>query len=170
MFDAPHPEAAYAHAPEPLAEAADLLTLSTRRAAGYDDVPEREYRLRKAALADRRSLLADELRGPASDAAYDAETDAARTARELGEWDRQHPADVAGPYGPTAIEWDPSQRPYVRQEYAAWTTKRKTMATKEELAEAKENAVRSAEEEVSTLLAWQKKAAADAGIELTEGS
>jgi hypothetical protein len=46
---------------------------------------------------------------------------AARAAHELAQFDQQQPEMVAGPHGPGSIEFDPSHRPYVRQEYAAWT-------------------------------------------------
>ncbi|MCW2874865.1 hypothetical protein [Actinacidiphila oryziradicis] len=44
-----------------------------------------------------------------------------RAAGQLALYDHEHPELVAGPHGPYSIEWDPSHRPYVRQEYAAWT-------------------------------------------------
>jgi hypothetical protein len=46
---------------------------------------------------------------------------AAQTAEQLVLYDRRHPGLVAGPHHPDAITFDPSHRPYVRQEYAAWT-------------------------------------------------
>lgn len=118
-FDAPPPAAAYADAPELLAEAAALLRLETALRTGQESPARyREYELRRAALADRYALAADQLH-PGGPVAQEAEREAVRAARALAEWDRAHPADIAGPHNPGGIEWDPSQRPYVRQEYAA---------------------------------------------------
>ncbi|GHJ24448.1 hypothetical protein TPA0909_60620 [Streptomyces albus] len=119
-FKAPPPETAYADAPELLYEAAQLTRYSTRLTTGEDGPDkEREYRLRRAAHADRFALLADDL-SPNSPTAEHAEHEAARTARDLAAWDRDHPEDVAGPYGPTSPELGRTVRAYVRQEYAAW--------------------------------------------------
>ncbi|WP_017238148.1 hypothetical protein [Streptomyces sp. SS] len=117
-FDAPTPEVAYLSAPKMLSEAAALLDLSARRqaataaavAAGgtYEDPDERTYLLRRAALADRLSIEYPDVE--------DFLTDAVRLAHELAAYDRDH-GTGQGPIGPDAIEWDPSHRPYVRQEY-----------------------------------------------------
>lgn len=117
-FDAPAPSIAYGGAPELLLEAADLLEVCTRltveqgSGATLDAREHREYLLRRAALADR---LAIEF--PDEDAYL---SDAVRLSWELAQFDRQHPHLVAGPHGPMSIEFDPSRRPYVRQEYSTW--------------------------------------------------
>jgi hypothetical protein len=109
-FDAPAPAAAYANAPDVLNEGASLLRESTLRSVGeLDDDPgrERDYLLRRAALADRMAL----------DGQF--EHAAVQTSQALADWDRRHPEHVRGPIGPGSPEWDPSARPYVRQEWAA---------------------------------------------------
>jgi hypothetical protein len=122
-FDAPVPSEAYASAPELRNEMHEVLELGAARdgrRAGMVTVPptaddaaaERVYLLRRAALMDR---MAVDDPGPGARGA------AVRAAWELVQFDREHPEMVAGPHGPTSIEFDPSQRPYVRQEYAAWT-------------------------------------------------
>lgn len=123
-FDAPAPSDAYKNAPELRAEMHEVLELGAERdgrRAGMVTVPppseadaaaaERVYLLRRAALMDR---MAVDDPGPGARGA------SVRAAWELAQFDRQHPEKVAGPHGPTSIEFDPSQRPYVRQEYAAW--------------------------------------------------
>ncbi|MFH8343126.1 hypothetical protein [Streptomyces sp. AM6-12] len=145
-FDAPSPEVAYMSAPDMLHEAAELARISerlqveanvscaevspssvtwvaaarTRRAstasiAGEpyepDEHQERLYLLRRAALADRLSIAYPDVE--------DFVTDAAQLAHRLAEFDREHDTH-GGPHGPGAIEWDPSHRPYVRQEYDHW--------------------------------------------------
>ncbi|MFE0453117.1 hypothetical protein ACFW2D_17890 [Streptomyces sp. NPDC058914] len=80
--------------------------------AADDAAAERVYLLRRAALMDR---MAVDDPGPGARGA------AVKAAYHLAEFDRQHPEMVAGPHGPTSPEFDRSQRPYVRQEYAAWT-------------------------------------------------
>ncbi|ELP69507.1 hypothetical protein STRTUCAR8_00028 [Streptomyces turgidiscabies Car8] len=69
------------------------------------------YLLRRAALSDRLSLAHPDVE--------DFLTDAVQLAHQLAEFDRKHDTHV-GPIGPSAIEWDPSHRPYVRQEYDHW--------------------------------------------------
>ncbi|MFJ8982661.1 hypothetical protein [Streptomyces sp. NPDC102282] len=122
-FDAPSPEVAYMGAPDPLKEAASLTELSqhlqveaaTASIAGEryepDEYVERLYLLRRAALADRLSIEYPD--------AEDFLNDAVQLAHKLAEFDREHDTH-AGPHGPGAIEWDPSHRPYVRQEYDHW--------------------------------------------------
>jgi hypothetical protein len=114
-FDAPTPAAAYGDGQlDVLREGAALLRESNRRAVGdLDDDPgrERDYLLRRAALADRMAVDA-----PGDD---QFEHDAVTTAEALTAWDRQHPEHVRGPIGPGSPEFDPSARPYVRQEWAA---------------------------------------------------
>ncbi|WP_331718161.1 hypothetical protein OG565_33980 (plasmid) [Streptomyces sp. NBC_00138] len=114
-FDAPTPAAAYGDGKlDVLREGAALLRESTRRSVGeLDDDPgrERDYLLRRAALADRMAVDA-----PGDD---QFEHDAVGTAEALLAWDRRHPEQVRGPIGPGSPEWDPSARPYVRQEWAA---------------------------------------------------
>ncbi|CAM5592414.1 hypothetical protein [Streptomyces abikoensis] len=110
-FDAPPPEDAYKGAPTIVSEATDLLGLTPDgewhqgSATAY-----RDFLLRRAALADRIHL--DE---PNNDAAH---SDAVRASQELIRYDRSNPRHVRGPIGPGSFEWDPSARPYVRQEYA----------------------------------------------------
>lgn len=122
-FDAPTPAEAYAKAPDLRREMHAVLELGAardgRRAGIVTEPPpadggaaERAYLLRRAALMDRMAV---------DDPGPGARSAAVRAAFELAQFDRQHPAMVAGPHGPTSIEFDPSQRPYVRQEYAAWT-------------------------------------------------
>ncbi|MEH0589816.1 hypothetical protein QA942_39625 [Streptomyces sp. B21-106] len=122
-FDAPTPSEAYADAPDLRREMREVMELGAvrdgRRAGMVTEPPppdaaatERVYLLRRAALMDR---MAVEDPGPGARGA------AVRTAFELAQFDHQHPAMTAGRHGPYSIEFDPSQRPYVRQEYAAWT-------------------------------------------------
>lgn len=126
-FDAPTPEVAYMGAPDMAREAAELVHLQTRlqiqtetrEAEGrqtdeYDEYDEHQahlYLLRRAALADRLSLD-----HPGNEEFL---SDAAQLAHQLAKFDSEHDTHV-GPIGPTAIEWDPSHRPYVRQEYDHW--------------------------------------------------
>ncbi|MFE2601715.1 hypothetical protein ACFXCZ_35475 [Streptomyces sp. NPDC059396] len=122
-FDAPYPEDAYQGAPELLVESAALMQMSTALRVDWQGAgglaAEREYRLRLAALADRTALFAEAL-NPTGQAAAEQEAEAVRAAWDLFTWDRDHPDGVAGPHDPGSMEWDPSQRPYVRQEYHAW--------------------------------------------------
>ncbi|MFD5588802.1 hypothetical protein ACFWII_33980 [Streptomyces sp. NPDC127063] len=122
-FDAPTPAEAYANAPDLRREMRTVMELGAIRDGRRDGVvtgpppsdavvADRVYLLRRAALMDR---MAVEDPGPGARGA------AVRAAFELAQFDHQHPAMTAGRYGPMAIEFDPSQRPYVRQEYAAWT-------------------------------------------------
>ncbi|MFC5027153.1 hypothetical protein ACQFX6_19335 [Streptomyces sp. DSM 41987] len=116
-FDAPTPAVAYAAAPRILSEINAVLAIVAERAAERRwDLPgseanDREFWLRKAALLDRIAL---------QDATPDAMAAAVEAAGPLVVFDLRHPTFVAGPHGPDSIEWDPSYRPYVRQEYAAW--------------------------------------------------
>ncbi|MCZ4103804.1 hypothetical protein [Streptomyces sp. H39-C1] len=121
-FDALPPETVYAHAPEPMAESAALLRLDTllrTGEAGPDRVRERFLRL--AALSDRLALMAAEAPAGRTATPAEAERDAVGDACQLAAWDRRHPDQVAGPYGPDS-EWD-SPRSYVRQEYQTWMSK-----------------------------------------------
>jgi hypothetical protein len=122
-FDAPVPAEAYANAPELRREMHEILELGAARdgrRAGMVTMPheadditaERVYLLRRAALMDR---MAVDDPGPGARGA------AVKAACQLAEFDREHPHMVAGPHDPSSPEFDPSQRPYVRQEYAAWT-------------------------------------------------
>ena len=118
-FDAPSPDKAYAHAPDLLSEAASLMDYSTLLRTGrYGMEREREYLLRRAALEDRVALA----ESPDSPEAHTGVANAARAALLLWQWDKGNSCEVAGPHGPHSIEWDPSLRPYVRQEYRAWRT------------------------------------------------
>lgn len=109
-FDAPPPEDAYKDAPAITDEATALMGLIPDGTQHQDASAYRDFLLRRAALADRIHL--DELNND------DAHSDAVRASQELMRYDRHHPQYVRGPIGPGAIEWDPSARPYVRQEYA----------------------------------------------------
>ncbi|POX58880.1 hypothetical protein C3492_35715 [Streptomyces sp. Ru62] len=122
-FDAPTPAEAYAGAPELRREMHAVLELGAvrdGRRAGMvtepptadDTVAERVYLLRRAALMDRMAM---------DDPGPGARGAAARAAYQLAQFDHQHPAMTAGPHAPRSSEFDVSQRPYVRQEYAAWT-------------------------------------------------
>ena len=122
-FDAPSPEVAYMGAPDMAEEASALLRIATRIEAEQADAtalgetyePDenhaRLYLLRRAALADRLSLA-----HPGNGEFLD---DAVKLSQKMARFDREHDTHV-GPLGPTAIEWDPSARPYVRQEYDRW--------------------------------------------------
>ncbi|MCZ4096003.1 hypothetical protein [Streptomyces sp. H39-C1] len=116
-FDAPTPALAYADAPSIPSEITAVLTSITKRSTEWRlgltpaSVDDREFWLRKAALFDRVAL---------EDATADAIAAAAETAGLLVTFDLGQPTSVAGPHGPDSTEWDPSYRPYVRQEYAAW--------------------------------------------------
>ncbi|WP_327359865.1 hypothetical protein [Streptomyces sp. NBC_01304] len=122
-FDAPSPEVAYMGAPDPVEESARLMQMAsemtTEAAAAtargetfeLDEEVARLYLLRRAALADRLSLAHPDN--------GQFVTDAARLAHELADHDHEHQSH-GGPIGPRAIEWDPSHRPYVRQEYDHW--------------------------------------------------
>ncbi|MFE9437070.1 hypothetical protein [Streptomyces sp. NPDC006640] len=122
-FDAPIPGQAYAAAPDLLQEMHDVMALGADRDArrrGVLTVPppadsaltERIYLLRRAALLDRMAI---------DDPAHGTRGFANKAAFRLAAFDRDNPRLVAGPHGPMSIEFDPGQRPYVRQEYAAWT-------------------------------------------------
>ncbi|MEU6284993.1 hypothetical protein [Streptomyces sp. NPDC047028] len=119
-FDAPSPEVAYMGAPDVVHEAAELMEISNRLQAEAAEASVRDepldpdehagrlYLLRRAALADRLSLAHPEVE--------EFLTDAVQLSQKLAQYDRAH-GTHAGPIGPDAIEWDPSHRPYVRQEY-----------------------------------------------------
>ncbi|MFF3256488.1 hypothetical protein ACFYWP_37155 [Actinacidiphila glaucinigra] len=123
-FDAPRPADAYADAPELRREMREVLALGAEhdscRAGAVTGPPaadaaaaaERVLLLRRAALMDRLAI---------DDPAPGAVGAARRTAQQFAQHDLRYPEQVAGPHGPNSIEWDPSRRPYVRQEYAAWT-------------------------------------------------
>ncbi|MFJ9775487.1 hypothetical protein ACIRVF_30285 [Kitasatospora sp. NPDC101157] len=112
--DAPSPESAYAAALGPAAENTAVTRLQTalRHSGQYPRASlEREFRLRRAALADRLALES----GEECDAA-----EAARTAYELVAFDLSDGRFVLGPAGPSSSRWEDSARPYVRQEYERW--------------------------------------------------
>ncbi|MFF2511013.1 hypothetical protein [Streptomyces sp. NPDC058086] len=122
VIDAPPSHQAYADAPDLRREMRQVLALGAER-DGRQVRPlsgppvdataaERAWLLRRAALMDRMALD-DPGPGPVGAAA--------QTAEELVLYDRRHPGLVAGPHHPDMISLDPSRRPYVRQEYAAWT-------------------------------------------------
>ncbi|MEU0819639.1 hypothetical protein [Streptomyces mirabilis] len=123
-IDAPPPHVAYANAPDLRREMHRVLALGAerdgRRVRTVTGPPvdataaERAWLLRRAALMDRMALDGPGP-GPGPDGA------AAQTAEQLVLYDRRHPGLVAGPHHPDAITLDPGRRPYVRQEYAAWT-------------------------------------------------
>lgn len=121
-FDAPSPEVAYMGAPELVHETHEVLQTVTRLQAEtaaavaegtyeFDVDQERLLLLRRAALSDRLSLTYPDVEAFV--------TDAAQLAHQLARFDREH-GTHQGPIGPGAIEWDPSHRPYVRQEYDHW--------------------------------------------------
>ncbi|QNA74180.1 hypothetical protein C8250_021735 [Streptomyces sp. So13.3] len=116
-FDAPTPAVAYANAPSITSEISAVLAMVSKRSAerrtGLSAAPvdDREFWLRKAALLDRIAL---------EDHRADTITAAVEATAPLVALDREHPGLVVGPHHPDSIEWDPSHRPYVRQEYAAW--------------------------------------------------
>ncbi|MFF8592207.1 hypothetical protein ACF061_12295 [Streptomyces sp. NPDC015220] len=119
---APPPHQAYANAPDLRREMHQVLALGAERdgrqarpVAGPQvdaTAAERAWLLRRAALMDR---MAFDSPGPGPVAA------AAETAEQLVLHDRRHPYLVAGPRHPDVITPAPGHRPYVRQEYAAWT-------------------------------------------------
>jgi hypothetical protein len=130
-FDAPTPAVAYADAPPLEVETKHLVALADRlrderiAAIMAPDIPytdpvgpaeERMFRLRKAAWLDRAAL-----QGLIGHVRPDTEYEAVRAASELVTYDREH-RTWAGPIGPDNQEWSTSHRPYVRQEYALWTT------------------------------------------------
>ncbi|MEU9409491.1 hypothetical protein AB0E08_27885 [Streptomyces sp. NPDC048281] len=118
---APPAPKVYANAPDLRREMHQLLALGAERdgrQAGPGTGPpadptaaERAWLLRRAALMDRMALGGGS--GPVAAAA--------ETAEQLVRHDRRHPGLVAGPCHPEAIMPAPGWRPYVRQEYAAWT-------------------------------------------------
>ncbi|MFC8008467.1 hypothetical protein ACFUCH_35475 [Streptomyces olivaceus] len=113
-FDAPTPQEAYANAPDLTSEALELIAETYRLSIGHkleNEEAERGYLLRRAAYADRCAI--------AEPQNVKNLNEAVRLSQELIKWDRQHPHHVRGAIGPNAIEWDPSARPYVRQEWAA---------------------------------------------------
>ncbi|MFD8754621.1 hypothetical protein ACFV0O_27090 [Kitasatospora sp. NPDC059577] len=113
-LDAPLPESAYAAALGPAAENTAVTRLQTalRHDGEYPRASlEREFRLRRAALADRLALQSDDEQDV---------TEAARTAYELLAFDLTDGRFVLGPAGPGSSTWETSARPYVRQEYERW--------------------------------------------------
>ncbi|MGW5042153.1 hypothetical protein ACWEQK_28750 [Streptomyces parvulus] len=122
-FDAPTPSEAYADAPALRREMHEVMELGAvrdgRREGAVTGPPapdaaatDRVFLLRRAALMDRMAV---------DDPGHGARGAAVRAAFKLAQFDDEHPQLIAGPHGPYSIEFDPSQRPYVRQEYAAWT-------------------------------------------------
>ncbi|TJZ99694.1 hypothetical protein [Actinacidiphila oryziradicis] len=107
-FDAPTPDMAYASAPNIIREIGWVARTAANRP--YDKPSLREFWLRKAALLDRIAI---------KDGGDGALTVGEHAAAVFAGYDRDHHTGT-GPHGPDAIEWDPSYRPYVRQEYAAW--------------------------------------------------
>ncbi|MFE2094922.1 hypothetical protein [Streptomyces sp. NPDC059460] len=109
VYDAPLPLDAYRQAPPIREEEAAVERLM--------DTTEwrenREYRLRRAALSDRRAL--------ASTVDSLLQGEAQSDAWLLREWDDAHGTSV-GKHPPFADEWHSAggSRPYVRQEYVAW--------------------------------------------------
>ncbi|MER7694853.1 hypothetical protein [Streptomyces sp. NPDC097610] len=119
----PSPSHAYTDAPDLLQEATELTRLAERlrieatvaslggQPYELDELQERLYLLRWAALSDRLAL------------AYpDAEQfviDATQTAHRLATFDRAH-GTHRGLIGPGANGWAHSHRSYVRQEYGHW--------------------------------------------------
>ncbi|WP_033355871.1 hypothetical protein [Kitasatospora aureofaciens] len=92
------------------------LALLCRSTAAHDgEYPraslELEYRLRRAALADRLALSSRDEHDIA---------EAACTAYELLAFDPADGRPVLGPAGPGSPAWQVSARPYVRQEYEGW--------------------------------------------------
>ncbi|MFE2749610.1 hypothetical protein ACFXKX_35720 [Streptomyces scopuliridis] len=83
-------------APDVVHEAAELMRISTRLQVEAAEASSRDEPLDPDEHAGRLYLL-----------------------RRAALADRAH-GTHAGPIGPGAIEWDPSARPYVRQEYDAW--------------------------------------------------
>ncbi|MEV5774257.1 hypothetical protein AB0L49_23855 [Streptomyces antimycoticus] len=118
-FDAPLPDAAYAAAPGLHREMREVIALAAQYDARRSEptasthAAQRLYWLRRAALLDRLALD-DGGDGHAHQAA-------AQSAQMLARFDAGHPEMVAGYYGPGSPQWFLSHRPYVRQEYAAWT-------------------------------------------------
>ncbi|MEV6424990.1 hypothetical protein [Streptomyces sp. NPDC051662] len=121
-FDAPTPAEAYADAPDLRREMHEVMELGAVRDGRRDGMvtgppapdaaaAERVFLLRRAALMDRMAV---------DDPGTGARGAAVRAAFDLAQFDHRHPELTAGPHGPRSIEFDPSQRPYVRQEYAAW--------------------------------------------------
>ncbi|ANP56669.1 hypothetical protein J2Z21_007175 [Streptomyces griseochromogenes] len=122
VIGAAPPHQAYADAPDLRRETHLVLALGAERDGRQartgtgppveTPATERAWLLRRAALMDRMALD-DPSPGPVGAAA--------QTAEQLVLYDRRHPDLVAGPHHPDAIALGPSRRPYVRQEYAAWT-------------------------------------------------
>lgn len=122
-FDAPSPEVAYMGAPDMVRESAELMRISTRMkmeaadAAAHGRPYEpyenhaRLYLLRRAALSDRLSLAHPDV--------PEFLDDAVQLSQQLKKFDQDHDTHL-GPIGPGSMEWDPSARPYVRQEYDHW--------------------------------------------------
>ncbi|MFD8708756.1 hypothetical protein ACFV1W_40295 [Kitasatospora sp. NPDC059648] len=112
--DALAPEVAYAAALGPVAEntAVTRLQAALRNDGEYPRAsPEREYRLRRAALADRLALCSRDEHDIA---------EAARTAYERLAFDLADGRFVLGPVGPGSPAWQVPARPHLRQEYERW--------------------------------------------------
>ncbi|WP_051831416.1 hypothetical protein [Streptomyces violens] len=112
---------AYTDAPHLLAEMTWVTDQVATHASGTR--LSREFWLRKAALLDRLAIREAEEEG-IPEAMAEADTLAARAAHRLAQYDRERGggpfATSNGPIPPDSPLWDPSYRPYVRQEYAAW--------------------------------------------------
>ncbi|GAA0496496.1 hypothetical protein [Streptomyces olivaceiscleroticus] len=112
---------AYAEAPHLLAEMTWMTDQVATHASGMR--LSREFWLRKAALLDRLAIREAEEEG-IPEVVAEAGTLAARAAHRLAQYDRERGggpfATSNGPIPPDSPLWDPSYRPYVRQEYAAW--------------------------------------------------
>ncbi|MEU7485042.1 hypothetical protein [Streptomyces sp. NPDC042319] len=121
MHEHPTPVDTYAEAPHLLAEMTWITDQVATHASGMR--LSREFWLRKAALLDRLAMReAEEVGIPGATA--EADILAARAAHRLAQYDRERGggpfATSNGPIPPDSPLWDPSYRPYVRQEYAAW--------------------------------------------------
>ncbi|MCD9145897.1 hypothetical protein [Streptomyces albireticuli] len=110
-FDAPPPEVAYMGVTNLTAQIHAFMTRTANNPPDEDDPAKyREFLLHRAALADLAHL--EELDNE------EAHTYAVKASQDFIRYDRQHPEFVNGPIGPGSPEWDPSARPYVRQEWA----------------------------------------------------
>lgn len=114
-YSYPTPEVAYAAAPSIVREISWVADYAARRA--FDEPTSREFWLRKAALLDRIAL--DEMETYAPEVAARAVTAAQETAHRLMQVDGAHFTTSAP--GPSRGAPEPSYRPYVRQEYQAWS-------------------------------------------------
>lgn len=113
------PEAAYADAPSLVSEIGWVARCAADRAAG--EPVDREFWLRKAAVLDRIAL--DEAETYAPETAANSADVAEKAAAVLADFDHAHHT-TRGPLRPLLNTSGLSYRPYVRQEYLAWNTKR----------------------------------------------